>query len=110
MDTKPVELIGLLAYYSLLGSSGHFSQILGVQLVNVALVGHPLSGKSTLFSALTGIAPAEASGYSEKGHVGMVEVADPRLDWLGQLCKARKITHASLEFTDLPGLSFDKPA
>ena len=78
--------------------------------MNVALVGHPLSGKSTLFAALTGIDSAEASGYSEKGHVGMVEVADVRLDWLGQLCKARKITHASLEFTDLPGVSFASPA
>lgn len=74
--------------------------------MNVALVGHPLSGKSTLFSALTGMEHAQASGYSEKGRLGAVKVPDERLDWLGELTKAKKITQASLEFTDLPGLSF----
>ncbi len=36
----------------------------------------------------------------------MVRVPDERLDWLGELTKAKKIIHAGLEFTDLPGLSF----
>ncbi len=73
--------------------------------MNIALVGHPLSGKSTLFSALTGIA-AGSGGYSEKSRLGTVKVPDERLDWLGELTKAKKIIHAGLEFTDLPGLSF----
>ncbi len=73
--------------------------------MNIALVGHPLSGKSTLFSALTGIA-AGPGGYSEKSRLGTVKVPDERLDWLGELTKTKKIIHAGLEFTDLPGLSF----
>lgn len=74
--------------------------------MNIALVGHPLSGKSTLFSALTGEGYAHASGYSEKGRLGAVKVPDDRLDWLGESTRAKKIMHASLELTDLPGLSF----
>ena len=74
--------------------------------MNVALVGHPLSGKSTLFSALTGVPLGHTTAYSDKGRLGAVKVPDARLDWLGELTKAKKITHASLEFTDLAGLSF----
>ncbi len=77
-------------------------------LVNIALVGHPLSGKSTLFSALTSM-PAEAD-YAQKSRVGTVSVEDERIDWLAQLYKPRKIAHAGLDFTDLAGLSFATPA
>ena len=72
--------------------------------MNIALVGHPLSGKTSLFCALTGTAPA--GGYSEGARVGTVKVPDERVDWLAELYKPKKITHAGLEFTDLPGLSF----
>ena len=72
--------------------------------MNVALVGHPLSGKSTLFSALTGI--GSAADYGKTAKVGTVKVPDVRAEWLAELYKPKKITHAGLDFTDLPGLSF----
>ena len=77
--------------------------------MNIALVGHPLSGKSTLFSALTSM-PAESADYSQKSRVGTVKVDDQRVEWLAQLYKPRKIVHAGLDFTDLAGLSFATPA
>ena len=77
--------------------------------MNIALVGHPLSGKSTLFSALTSM-PTEATDYSQKSRVGTVSVEDERIDWLAELYKTRKIAHAGLDFTDLAGLSFATPA
>ena len=72
--------------------------------MNVALVGHPLSGKSMLFSALTGI--GSAADYGKTAKVGTVKVPDVRAEWLAELYKPKKITHAGLDFTDLPGLSF----
>ncbi len=72
--------------------------------MNVALIGHPLTGKSTLFSALTH--SADSGGYTDKARLGTVKVPDSRVEWLAELYKPRKITHAGLEFTDLPGLSF----
>ena len=76
--------------------------------MNIALVGHPLSGKSTLFSALTSM-PIEGADYSQKSRVGAVKVEDERIDWLAELYKTRKIAHAGLDFTDLAGLSFATP-
>ena len=77
--------------------------------MNIALAGHPLSGKSTLFSALTSM-PVESADYSQKSRVGAVKVEDERVDWLAELYKPRKIVHAGLDFTDLAGLSFATPA
>ena len=78
--------------------------------MNVALIGHPLSGKSTLFCALTHMPAAGSGGYSESSRVGTVKVPDCRVEWLAELYKPRKITHAGLDFTDVPGLSFVTPA
>ncbi|NIA06424.1 MAG: redox-regulated ATPase YchF [Actinobacteria bacterium] len=76
--------------------------------MNVTLVGHPLSGKSTLFSALTGI--DSTAEYGKTAKVGTVKVPDERVEWLAGLYKPKKITHAGLDFTDLPGLSFASAA
>ena len=76
--------------------------------MNIALVGHPLSGKTTLFAALTGI--NSTAEYSQTARTATVKVPDERVEWLGQLYKPKKITHAGLDFTDLPGLSFASAA
>ena len=76
--------------------------------MNVALIGHPRTGKSTLFSTLTH--SPDSGGYADKARLGTVKVPDGRVEWLAELYKPRKITHAGLEFTDLPGLSFASPA
>ena len=76
--------------------------------MNVTLVGHPLSGKSSLFSALTGI--DSTAEYGKTAKVGTVKVPDVRVEWLAELYKPKKISHAGLDFTDLPGLSFASAA
>ena len=76
--------------------------------MNVALVGHPLSGKTTLFSALTGI--ASTAEFGKTARIGTVKVPDARVEWLAEIYKPKKITHAGLDFTDLSGLSFASAA
>jgi hypothetical protein len=67
--------------------------------LEIGIVGLPSSGKTTLFRALT---RAEATG-SGKEHVGMAQIADPRLDALAAKVGARKITPAAVRVVDVPG-------
>lgn len=73
--------------------------------MRVALVGPPLSGKSTLFAAV-----AEAGGSHvdlsrpDQPHLAVVKVPDERLTWLAEHYQPKKVTPAELEFLDLPGL------
>ena len=67
--------------------------------LEIGIVGLPSSGKTTLFRALT---RAEATG-SGKEHVGMAQIADPRLDALAKHVGARKITPAAVRVVDVPG-------
>ena len=72
--------------------------------MQVALIGPPQSGKSTLFAAV-----AEAGGSHvnidrpDQPHLAVVKVPDERLNWLVELEKPKKTTPAELEFLDLPG-------
>lgn len=68
-----------------------------------ALIGPPQSGKSTLFSAITG-QPLDPS-HAMTEQLTSVEVPDTRLDYLEQLYKPKKYTPAHLEFLDVPGAS-----
>lgn len=70
-----------------------------------ALIGPPRSGKSTLFSAITGRAPDPSHAMSEQ--LATVNVPDPRLDYLVELYKPKKRTPAHIEFLDLPGASLE---
>src|SRR5918912_100313 len=67
--------------------------------LEIGIVGLPSSGKTTLFRALT---RAEATG-SGKEHVGMAQIADPRLDALAQKVGARKVTPAAVRVVDVAG-------
>ncbi len=74
--------------------------------MQVALIGLTQSGKSSLFSAIT-----EGQGGSGAAGVGQIEravvkVPDERLDFLTEMYKPKKTTHATIEFLDLPGFSF----
>lgn len=73
--------------------------------MRVALIGLPQSGKSTVFSAVTGVsvdpfAPSET-------RQSVVRVPDPRLVHLTELCKPKKTIEATIEFVDVPGCSLD---
>jgi ribosome-binding ATPase YchF (GTP1/OBG family) len=65
----------------------------------VGIVGPPNAGKTTLFNVLTG-AGATVSG---KENVGMAPVADERLDQVGAVVGAKKVTPASIRVVDVPG-------
>ena len=67
------------------------------------IVGLELSGKTTLFSLLTGHEPA--AGHGKPGtQVGIAQVPDPRLDRLSALFAPRKHTPATVRFVDVPGI------
>lgn len=70
--------------------------------MQAGLVGFAGSGKSTLFELLTGDKPDPGKIHS--GQKGMAEVADPRIDFLAELHRPKKITRAKLELLDTPGL------
>jgi len=74
--------------------------------INCGIVGLPNVGKSTIFSALTS-APAEAANYpfcTINPNVGIVNVPDPRLDYLSNAFKPKKTVPAAVEFVDIAGL------
>src|SRR6516225_11881710 len=70
--------------------------------MRAGLVGFAGSGKSTLFQLLTGATPDPGKVHS--GQVGVAVLSDPRLDHLANLHKPKKVTPATVEFLDTPGL------
>ncbi len=69
-----------------------------------ALFGLLQSGKSTIFSTISGKGiPAIGSTTIEEA---MVSVPDERLEWLSELYKPKKVTHATIDCLDVPGLNF----
>ncbi|GJQ25073.1 MAG: ribosome-binding ATPase YchF [Phycisphaerae bacterium] len=68
-----------------------------------ALIGPMQSGKSTLFSAITG-QPYD-TGHAPAERLASVPVPDKRLDYLAEVYKPKKYTPAHLEFLDIPGFS-----
>jgi GTP-binding protein YchF len=74
--------------------------------VKVGIVGMPNAGKSTLFSALTGV-QAQAANYpftTIDPNVAIVPVPDERLDALAAALGSTPITYETIEFHDIAGL------
>jgi ribosome-binding ATPase len=70
--------------------------------VQIAIVGLPSSGKTTVFNTLTR-GHAETGGYGGMTlHVGVVKVPDERLDRLAAIFHPRKVVHADVTYVDLP--------
>jgi hypothetical protein len=67
--------------------------------LEVGIVGPSGSGKTSLFTALT----KTGGGEYGKTNVGMAPIADPRLQQLAEVVKARKITPATIRVQDIPG-------
>lgn len=72
--------------------------------MKAALLGLLESGKSTIFSAISGkeSSPIGSTNIEE----AIVPVPDSRLDWLAELYKPKKVTHATIDCLDLPGFNF----
>jgi len=68
--------------------------------MKIGIAGTPKSGKTTLLRLLTqvrGDAPAKGSSVS----VGVMEVPDPRVDWLSQLYRPQRTIYARLEVEEV---------
>jgi len=74
--------------------------------MKVGIVGLPNAGKSSLFSALTGVA-AEAANYpftTIEPNLAVVPVADERLEAVASTVRASKVVHDTIAFHDIAGL------
>ena len=67
--------------------------------LDVGIVGPPGSGKTTLFTALTGVRP---EGYGTP-HVGIASIADERLPQIADVVGSAKQTPATIRLIDVPG-------
>ncbi|MFH1371241.1 MAG: redox-regulated ATPase YchF [Planctomycetota bacterium] len=72
--------------------------------MKVALLGLMQSGKSTLFSAISGkqMLPAGTTTIEQ----AVVACPDERIDWLSTIYKPEKKVYATIDCLDVPGLNF----
>ena len=71
------------------------------------IIGLSKSGKTTLFNCISNT-KAQASGYefsATKSNLGQVNVPDPRLQILSDMCKSVKTIPVTVDIVDIPGLT-----
>lgn len=77
--------------------------------MELALIGLPKSGKTTVFNALTS-GQAETSAFASgklEPNVAVVKVPDARVDKLTDIYTPKKTTHATVKYTDIAGMGGD---
>lgn len=72
--------------------------------MRTAIIGLPMTGKTSLFTILTGVHEAARVGTMET-RVGVAKVPDPRLEALAKIFEPPKVTHAVVEYVDFPAIS-----
>jgi GTP-binding protein YchF len=72
--------------------------------MKTAIIGLPMTGKTSLFTILTGVHQETRIG-STAVRTGVTKVPDPRLDELAKIFDPPKITSASVEYADMPSIS-----
>ncbi len=72
--------------------------------MQIGLVGLQYSGKTTLFSTLTGKDEFQRAHQENEGVLEIVKVPDERLDKLTEIFKPKRKVNATLEIYDTPGL------
>jgi hypothetical protein len=75
--------------------------------MRLAIIGLPVSGKSTLFSLLTGAPLAPTAAGRVAVHTGVADLPDPRLTALSGLYHPRKTTPVQITFGDVSGMGED---
>jgi ribosome-binding ATPase len=74
--------------------------------MQTGIIGLPQVGKTTLFRILTK-ANVEGKG-GQSTHVGVAKVPEPRLVELAKLYNPKKITYATVQYVDLPGVQKER--
>jgi GTP-binding protein YchF len=72
--------------------------------MKTAIIGLPMTGKTSLFTILTGVHEATRVGSME-ARVGVTKVPDPRLEALANIFEPPKVTYATIEYLDFPAYS-----
>src|SRR5258705_1536671 len=72
--------------------------------MKTAIIGLPMTGKTSLFTILTGVHQETRIG-STAARTGVSKVPDTRLEALGRLFEPPKLTHATVEYVDMPAIS-----
>ncbi len=78
--------------------------------MKIGLAGLPMSGKTSIFNMATR-GNAQTRDYlvqTDEINNGIVKVPDARIDFLTTIFKPKKTTFATVEFTDIPGISHDE--
>ncbi len=69
--------------------------------MRVAVVGFPFSGKTSVFTAISGVSADHLKPAEE--NLAAVQIPEPRLEVLEALFKPKKRSAATMDFIDLPG-------
>ena len=72
--------------------------------MKTAIIGLPMTGKTSLFTILTGVHQETRIG-STSARTGIARVPDLRVEALGELFAPPKVTHATVEYVDMPSIS-----
>src|SRR6266568_9174714 len=72
--------------------------------MRTAIIGLPMTGKTSLFTILTGVHQETRIG-STSVRQGVAKVPDARLEALGRLFEPPKVTYATVEYVDMPAIS-----
>jgi len=72
--------------------------------MKTAIIGLPMTGKTSLFTILTGVHQETRIG-STTARTGVAKVPDARVEALARLFEPPKITHATVEYVDMPSIS-----
>jgi len=75
--------------------------------MKIGLIGYPLSGKTTVFNAITGLHARTDSFISsgKEANVGLIRVPDERVTRLAEIYQPKKTTYAEISFVDLAGIA-----